>query len=64
MSNAPTVGMPPATLAERVQALRDSALFDDDGPALTGAAEQFYLLAIAALEAAQRFATLADGVKP
>lgn len=49
----------PEDLANRARALRVEALFGDD-VAMTPMAEQYYLLALNALEQAERFAKLAN----
>lgn len=47
-------------IAIRIEHVRTSALFDDLPAALTGETEQYFLLAIANLEQAQRFMMLAE----
>lgn len=62
------VGMSPAEMAKRLEDIHIDAVFDDDADTtkLDDAGEQFYLLALAAIETAQRFAALATlhEVKP
>lgn len=68
MNPVPTTTLPemvsPEWFAKALQDLRDKALFadPDDAPTehFTPEAEQYMLLAIGALEQAQRFAQLAD----
>lgn len=50
----------PEDLAKQIEALRHTALCDVDDSLLGPMSEQHYLLAIAALEQAQRYATLAS----
>lgn len=55
-----SVGMDPGALVKETEALRTKAIFAEEGPPLPPMAEQYYLLAVSALEQAQRFAQLAD----
>lgn len=50
----------PEKLSFACRALRESSLFSEDTAVATPECEQYYLLALAALDQAERFAMLAE----